>query len=291
MISPHDGLYTRKIAALEELQARPQWVCWRRETRHGKPTKVPFNPRTGTLARVNDPRTWGSYQAALAAWGKQPQRYDGVGYMFCHDVTGIDFDHCVHADGTIDPWAQCWIARLASYAEYSPSGTGVHILVRGTIPRGMRRRVPGSPCAGAAIEMYCERRYFTITGRPVEGTPLTIEERPEQLAALYAELTAQSQPPHETGQRQSPAAGTDELTDEALVNKAMAATNGATFRTLWNGDSSGYVSPSEADQALCHLLAFWTGKDAARMDGLFRRSGLYRAEKWDRPARSGETYG
>jgi putative DNA primase/helicase len=291
MISPHDGSYSHSIAALEELQARPQWVCWRKETRRGKPTKVPFNPRTGALARANDPRTWGSYQEAKAAWGRQPQRYDGVGYMFCRDVTGIDFDHCVHADGTIDAWAQRWIARLASYAEYSPSGTGVHILVRGTIPRGMRRCLPGAPRLGAAIEMYCERRYFTITGRHVEDTPLTIEERPEQLAALYAELTAQSQPPQAEGQRHSPAAGTDEFTDEALVKKAMAATNGTTFRTLWNGDSSGYVSPSEADQALCRLLAFWTGKNASRMDRLFRRSGLYRAGKWDRSARSGESYG
>ena len=32
--------------------------------------------------------------------------------------------------------------------------------------------------------------------------------------------------------------------------------------------------------ALCALLAFWTGKDTARMDRLFRRSGLMRP-KWD----------
>src|SRR5262249_48843205 len=167
-----------------------QWVCWRREARGGKPTKVPYNPRTGTLARSDDAATWASYAEAKAERRRRSSRYDGLGYMFCNDYTGIDLDHCVQADGSLDPWAQRWLSRLDSYAEYSPSGCGIHILVRGTIPRGLRWRLPGAPHPEAAIELYCQRRYFTITGRHVPGTPTTIETRPEALAALYAELTA-----------------------------------------------------------------------------------------------------
>ena len=65
--------------------------------------------------------------------------------------------------------------------------------------------------------------------------------------------------------------------------------NGAAFSALWNGDISAYPSHSEADVALCNILAWWTNCDPARMDRLFRQSGLMR-EKWDRK-QSGTTYG
>ena len=77
--------------------------------------------------------------------------------------------------------------------------------------------------------------------------------------------------------------------DARLLERAHAARNGPKFAALWRGDVSAYPSHSEADQALCNLLAWWTGGDAARVDGLFRRSGLMRG-KWDE--RRGEpTYG
>jgi hypothetical protein len=66
--------------------------------------------------------------------------------------------------------------------------------------------------------------------------------------------------------------------------------NGAKFSALYDrGDASGYASESEADLALCVILAFWTQKDAGRIDRLFRQSRLMR-DKWN--ARHGtETYG
>lgn len=80
-----------------------------------------------------------------------------------------------------------------------------------------------------------------------------------------------------------------ELDDLALVERAKRSKTGAAFAALWAGDTSGYKSRSEADIALCNALAFWTNRDPARMDRLFRQSGLMR-EKWDRP-QSGSTYG
>lgn len=278
--------YARMLPALEELKARPQWVCWRKEERQGTFTKVPYNARTGNKAQSDNPATWASYAQAVQAL--RTGTYHGIGYVFHRDYTGIDLDHCVNPDGRIDPWAQAYLDRLRSYAEYSPSKTGVHILVRGTIPSGLRRRVPHAPHPAphskAAIEMYCERRYFTVTGNHVAEMPTTIEACPD-LHAIHAELTAPK--PSQQLPPQGPAA----LDDAAVLDQAMRASNGAPFRALWNGDTSGYLSPSEADLALCHMLAFWTHKDASQIDRLFRRSALYRPEKWDRPARSGETYG
>jgi putative DNA primase/helicase len=208
--------------------------------------------------------------------------------MFHQDYTGIDLDHCVTPDGHIDPWAKAYLDWLNSYAEYSPSGSGIHILVRGTIPSGLRRSVPHAPHPEAAIEMYCKRRYFTITGNHVAGTPTTIEASPD-LFAIHTDLTVPK--PGQQAREQSSWHDPSVLDDATVLEKALHATSGATFQALWNGDTSGYVSPSEADLALCHLLAFWTNKDATQIDRLFRRSALYRLEKWDRPARSGETYG
>src|SRR5579862_2888990 len=88
--------------ALTVLQTRPQWVCWRKEQRTGntgKPTKIPYDPRTGKRAEVNNPTTWTSYAQARTAWKRQPQRYDGIGFMFHDDITGIDLDHCIDTSG------------------------------------------------------------------------------------------------------------------------------------------------------------------------------------------------
>jgi putative DNA primase/helicase len=274
--------HTPKLPALLELQGRPQWVCWRKEQRQGTFTKVPYNVRTGNRAQSDQPATWASYGQAVQAL--RTGAYQGLGYVFHQDYTGVDLDHCVNADGRIDPWAQAYLDRLASYAEYSPSGTGIHILVRGTVPSGLRHRAPLAPQREAAIEMYCERRYFTVTGNHVVGTPITIEQCPD-LLTIHAELTA-PKPAHQPALHRQAA-----LDDAAVLDRALRAHNGATVRALWNGDTSGYVSPSEADLALCHVLAFWTNKDASQIDRLFRHSGLYRPDKWDRPARSGETYG
>ncbi len=284
MNSHADVSYTRNLPALKELQARPQWVVWRKEQRQGKLTKVPYNALTGRKAASDNPVTWASYAQAVQT--QRIRQYDGLGYVFHRDYTGVDLDHCVNPDGSIDSWAQAYLAQLKSYAEYSPSQTGIHILVRGTVASGIRRRVPNAPHPEAAIEMYCERRYFTITGNHVDGTPTTVEAC-SVLASLHAELSAPK-----AAQKQSATPAEDVSTsDEALLEKAMHAKNGATFLALWQGVTSGYASQSEADLALCNLLAFWTGKDAHSMDRLFRRSGLYRREKWDRPARSGEIYG
>ena len=64
-----------------------------------------------------------------------------------------------------------------------------------------------------------------------------------------------------------------DLCMEQLLQLAKSSKNGAAFTALWNGSLEGYSSPSEADLALCSHLAFWTGRDSAKMDTMFRQSG------------------
>src|SRR6266702_1458065 len=283
------------LPALRWLQARPQWVCWRREERKGKRTKIPYNARTGQRAESNRPDTWTSYEEARQAYARSQhtkQAYDGVGYMFQRDITGVDLDHCIDAEGRIELWAQAVMQRLASYAERSPGGDGIHILVRGTVPKGTRRTISAEEHPqheNAAIELYCEGRYFTVTGRHVEETPLRIEGNQEALSALYAELTAKVPSTDLREYHQADPLAAIPLDDDLLLQKAVEARNGEKFRSLFYEGARGYPSPSEADMALCLLLAFWTGCDTVRMDRRYRKSALYR-QKWD-TSRSESTYG
>src|SRR5262245_10542525 len=111
-----------------------------------------------------------------------------------------------------------------------------------------------------------------------------IEERTAEVAELHARVAALIE--GSNGHHLDSKGSVDEghgiiLDDQALIDKAMASRNGMKFAALWAGDTSAYGSDdSAADLALCHTLAFWTGRDPARMDRLFRQSGLMRT-KWN----------
>ena len=192
--------------------------------------------------------------------------------------SGVDLDHCRDPEtGIIQQWALDIVEMLNSYTEVSPSGAGLRIFVRGDLPAGRRKK--------GAVEMYDAERYLTVTGDHLAGTPTVIEERGDQLAALHVEVFGVEER-HEEGAQ---AKQNLDLSDQDLLDKAAHAKDGAKFLRLWDGDMTGYPSQSEADLALCSLLAFWTGRDRDRIDRLFRASGLHR-DKWDSP-RAGGTYG
>jgi len=264
------------MANAQNIRDLRQWLCWRSETREGKSTKIPYSPYTSVRASSTDPETWGSYEEAVAACKKHG--YSGIGVVFTleDDLCGVDLDGCVDPEtGEIERWAREIIDELDSYSEISPSGTGVHVLIRGTLPPGRNRK--------GRFEAYDRGRYFTVTERHLAGTPQSIESRQEQLERVVERVfggsAAQSEKNgHSTNGSALTPTG---LTDEELVRKASSASNGGRFARLWSGDTSGYGSHSEADLALCGMLAFWTGGDSTRVDTLFRRSGLYR-QKWER---------
>jgi putative DNA primase/helicase len=127
--------------------------------------------------------------------------------------------------------------------------------------------------------MYDAARFFTMTGDQIHGTPNNIEERSSEIAELHQAFF-----PAETSGPATPAVESTSglLSDAEIIERASRAVNGEKFKKLWIGDWNGmYGSQSEADQALCCELAFWTGKDLGQMDSLFRQSGLYR-KKWER---------
>jgi putative DNA primase/helicase len=263
-----------------ELRDRPQWVVWRLEKRDGKATKAPYVARpplnrgaaTGTRKRwrasTTDPSTWRTCLEAVEI--AKDDCWDGIGYVFSADdgYVGVDLD-----DGLSESDRGAIIGTLDSYAEFSVSGKGVHVIVRASL-NGHRRNRSGP------FEVYEHGRYFCMTGQHVRGTPTTIEERQAELDRVLAHfLPARDEVA--TSSEAFVATRAVDLDDRELLDRAMAARNGADFVRLWNGDSQGYPSRSEADLALCSHLAFWAGNDPARIDRLYRASGLYR-DKWER---------
>jgi hypothetical protein len=279
-----------------ELLALLQWIVWwsvRGEGRRvklpngrftkalqvqTKPHKLPIDPGVGGLAATTRPATWSSVEEAEAA--AQRWSLSGVGFVFTDGdpYSGVDIDNCRNPEtGEIVEWAWAIVRELDSYTEASPSGTGVHIIVRGNLPAGQGNQVA---YRGGKVEMFSRARYFTVSGERVTGAPAEIGDRQSALLALHGRLFGPRKAPNPGADR--PRTMTLSASDEELIERARHARNGTKFQRLWNGYWEGdYPSQSEADLALCSLLAFWTGKDRARMDGLFRRSGLMR-KKWMR---------
>ena len=158
----------------DELTERPQWVCWRYETRDDKPTKVPYTPETGRRASATDLMTWRNLIDAIQCLAPEMAssldipRYDGIGFVLSSGdpYVGIDLDDCRNPEtGELAEWAQKIIDRVRDgYIEVSPSGTGVHVITRGTVRgSGKTQKKMGS----GKVEMYSRERFLTITGVPL----------------------------------------------------------------------------------------------------------------------------
>jgi len=255
----------------QTLQDRQQWVLWRLVERDGKPTKMPFSPE-GKPASVADPNTWTDFQTALEAYHRGG--FDGIGFVLTADagIVCVDLDHARNCtDWT--PEAMEMVRLMNSYTEVSPSGQGLHIWCYGHLPAGRRRK--------NGVEMYDSGRFITVTGDHLPITPTDLQERTAELMELHRQVFGDISVPAKC--RELSVCNTDslmELDDQELLEKAMNAENGAKFRALWRGDTTGYHSQSEADLALCRLLAFWTGGDAERIERLFSQSALGQREKW-----------
>lgn len=274
-----------------KLKSFHQWVTYKsKELIKGeKPTKIPIDPKTGKYAKTNDPQTWGSFEDTLKSFSSNGKKLNGIGFVVSNSdpFTGIDLDHCKDPQtGIIEPWALSIVEALNSYGEITPSGTGLRIFVEGKLPETGRKK--------GNIEAYSSTRFLTVTGNHLEATPTTIEERQKELDSFYQGYFGEHKPQGKTTPQPSgitPGNSTPILSDQEFIEKASQSKGGDRFQKLLMGDFSDHPSWSEADLALCSMLAFWTGNNPAQIDGIFRQSGLMR-DKWDeKHFGDGQTYG
>lgn len=271
----------------KELLGLKQWVCWRLMPgpKGEKDRKVPFNPATGHQAATNKPSTWSDYETAVAA--VERYGFTGLGFVFTKDggIVGVDIDHCYDAaSGKFNDTARAVLDKQATYAEFSPSGTGVHLFFKGSLPAG------GCKNSAAGVELYDNARYFTMTGKKLAAATDAISQDEGTIAWIletYFQKPKAGKQKKRTGIKAS-----SPLSDEELLQKVRDSKEGEAFTDLWEGRwQDKHDSQSEADLSLCCKLAFWSGKDKAQMDRLFRKSALYR-DKWDAKHHAdGGTYG
>ena len=165
------------------MQNLNHWLFWKSAPgKNGRPTKKPYQIGKPEIASSTDPNTWNSFAEAVCSGTLND--YDGLGFAFQDSgIVFIDFDHVRNPTGEIAAWAAEIITALGSYAEISPSGTGVHVYVLGKLPgKGLSRKFSD----GSALEMYDKGRYGTVTGNLVTGD---LEElHPADVASLYQRL-------------------------------------------------------------------------------------------------------
>ncbi|TBR71259.1 MAG: hypothetical protein EPN72_14910 [Nevskiaceae bacterium] len=248
------------------------WAVWKAVPRKepGKFGKPPSNPSTGRKIGTNKPDTWGTYEEAKRAY--EAGDWDGVGVLLTagSGIVGIDVDDAETTFKT-QPQAQEILKaykRSGGFVEISPSGTGVHGYVMGTLPPGRRK--------AGSLEIYDDVRFLTVTG----GGTGELKPDPVFISDFHGLLS------HE----EKPAATVQPgltVADSAVVQQ-LEATVKAAEPALWEGRWAGsYPSQSEADQALCSKIANHAktaGVAAAdihaTLEAVFSLSKLGERKKW-----------
>lgn len=282
-----------------DLIERPQWCLAAPAGLYSQKGKEPLTvDHTGTIhfAKSNQPSTWLDWENA-SYWAGQYGYH--LGYMLHEDdpFSCIDLDV---KDASNEPDPNKWTTRerynvytnaiqaFDSYTEYSASGKGFHIWVRGKIGRGFRHN---------GIEVYSRERFMICTGNLVVARPV------ENREAMLASFAEHYRPKHSGDGRDL-----EELPEEAddfyILKKAFGASNGQKFSDLWNGrwesmvietpryeyvEGAGrvqvgvdvkraYESQSEADLSLMSMLTFYSPSNA-QCKRLFRDSQLGKRDK------------
>lgn len=263
----------------EDMKKINNWVLWRKDKIKGK---IPYQI-DGTEARTNDPSTWKGYSDVQKLF--ETGKYDGIGFVITKEtgIIGIDFDHCISDDGTILPDIEKYIKNINSYTEISPSGSGIHIFVRGVKP-GQKSRKDN-------IEIYDSGRFLTITGNIFSSMKI-LNSSQNGINEIYSKIDPVQQP----RQKIEETIKFDEiLTDEEIISIMKKSKNHEKIKKLitnnlkyGSGKDCDYPSQSEADSSLCYHFAFYS-KNPLQIDRLFRQTKLFRS-KWDE-MKGSKTYG
>lgn len=255
-----------------------QWVLWKLEDRdgNGKKTKVPYTA-THSHASSTRPETWDTFANVRDVYQRFKGSYNGIGIVFTPDKTllGIDLDKVLDGPTIADTAAAQLVEAAATYCEISPSGTGLHLYLQVDTPLDLEaNRHDGYEC-------YTSGRYFTVTAKPY-GDPRPIrtvspDEAIKLLSILGYPWENQTKPTPLATPKAAPLSAT---TDEDVITIIRRSAQAAKFESLFDrGELNAYESGSEADLALCSMLAFYT-QDPEQIRAIVSRSALGQRDKW-----------
>ncbi len=262
----------------DALKQSASFCVWKLEKRSGRPTKVPYNPRTGALAKTNDPATFADFNTAMKAYAIGG--WDGIGYRVSEGIGAIDIDHCIREDGSLNDVAASILGIFSTaYFEKSPSGTGLRGFFKLSPDFAYDKTVYYINNRKHGLEVYLPgttNRFVTVTGDMFRAGTVTQDDAALKTALeTFMKRTTRTS----TAFKGSPVSY---FTDEQVIKHASESKSGDKFTMLYEGRwEEGYDSQSDADMAFVSMLCFWCGCVEEQIDRIFRSSGLMR-DKWDR---------
>ncbi len=270
-------MYQVEIPA--ELRGVDQWIMWEARARGGgKVDKIPVDPVSGRRISAHEPGGWLSYSEAIEHQKDIPDGSEGgIGFVITEadPFCCIDIDDAVDGSSNLRDFPQ-WVARLVgpTYAEWSPSGKGLHIWVRGSWP-GERKR--GTTEGGDLWEVYDSKQFLTVTGEAQGEGPPVVSKSQGGLDAMAAELSPG------TRTQDDDAVGNVEVAPDPLREPSISQIEAlqdieVRFKLTWqrrrkdkamaDQSASGYclsiantlVKAGWGDQQICDALLYWRRK-------------------------------
>lgn len=250
----------------DELKFNAVWCCWKMIN----DKKLPFNPKTGEMAKSNDKNTFSSFKTALNQLYKYEKVADngrllgGLGLGIFNNYSAIDIDHCIDEDGKINELALDIIEFMKSYTEISPSKTGIRIIFKTDTRIDKRTHY----IKNKNLEIYISdntNKYVTITGNIYCNPNIINELNIDDLINKYMKKTKKV-----------------DIIDNFLRKDSK-------LKELWNSNAPGSgANENELDCALIGKLMFYFNNDATLVNQYFLQSPYYCSKdekhklKWDR---------
>lgn len=261
----------------DELKREKRWCLYKIIQRDGKNTKLPLMPN-GKPAKSNDKTTWNSYEDCIAALNRNIG--DGLGFMLGDGYIGIDIDKVsddifvYSMDYHAKSMTADFLRGISTYAEISPSKTGLHFIGKGEVP-GERKRYKN-------LEIYDKDRFFTVTGNIIKDRDRNkVINIDSELKSLYEKYMPKINVINSENKRNQI---TNFLKDdqdivEKLFDRGYFSYTGEDLRRIYYGNYESYfTSQSEADFFMLGRLLYYTA-DVEQAVSLMEKSGLKR-EKW-----------
>jgi hypothetical protein len=244
----------------DELTALPQWLCWRfvQKDPAKKPAKIPYyattgKPRSGGQGTDEDRANLVDFETAMERAALSD--FDGVGFAFLpgDGLIGIDLDGCFNTDDAARAArAESIIRACGSWAEYSPSGNGAHIIVRGHTETFKSNAL--------GIEVFCGSQFFTMTGRPLPGSPATLAAIPDAVLGKLRRTVKGDEPARPAAPAPAPA-----LSDAAKLESALAMISPDVGYEEWL--RVGMAIHAELGPGAAHVWDHWSSRGSKYKGG------------------------
>lgn len=258
----------------DEMKAKPNWVIVRTSENKdtGRLDKFLIDVHTGKAAKSNDASTWTDFDTAC----QYAKENGGVALAYALDgqdnIVCIDVDGCLDEVGNINSVGATTAGfGNGTYSERSISGKGIHVFGK------MQNLDVRAFSKDGDLEFYQDKHFIAMTGNPLQSVP-SKELKNLDNTGMREYLSEKCEKRTEWKGAGAGIDGLSVMDDREVLEKAMGAKNGDTFKRLYNGEDIKN-NHSNSDMSFMNQLAFWCRHDKDQMLRIFATSGLYRPDK------------